>query len=429
MKSTPTNVSLDKIEALQHRTLRVVVASQVFGGTGLAVGVTVGGLLAKEMVGANSVAGLPSALFTLGSALTAFLVGQITQRHGRRLGLSLGFSAGALGATLVVIAAATNSVALLFPSLFLYGAGTATNLQTRYAGTDLASPHRRATAVSIAMVSTTLGAVAGPNLVDPMGTFAERFDIPTLAGPFILAAAAYAVAGLIVVTMLRPDPFLVAKAQRLMIESIQPGDEDPAGAARHGEASASRPLAYLGAAVMVLTQMTMVAIMTMTPVHMHDHGHGVNRVGLVIGFHIGAMYLPSLITGSLVDRIGRIPMALCAAAVMALAGVSAAVAAAESLPAITLALVLLGLGWNMGLISGTALVIDGTSPDDRPKFQGSADVAIALAGAGGGAMSGVVMSSTSYGTLSLIGGAISVGIIPGIWWYQTRHGNSSARAS
>ena len=79
--------------ALQRRTLTVVVASQVLGGAGLAAGVTVGALLAEQMLGSRSLSGLPSALFTLGSALTAFLVGRLTQRRGRRLGLAVGFVA------------------------------------------------------------------------------------------------------------------------------------------------------------------------------------------------------------------------------------------------------------------------------------------------------------------------------------------------
>jgi MFS family permease len=397
------------LATLQRRTLRVVVASQVFGGAGLAAGVTVGGLLAKDMLGSDGVAGLPAALFTLGSALTAFLIGRITQRSGRRTGLGLGFGAGALGAAGVVTAAASDSVPLLLVSLFVYGAGTATNLQARYAGTDLAPASGRATAVSIAMVSTTLGAVAGPNLVEPMGDLARSLGIPALAGPFLLAGAAYAIAGTILFVLLRPDPYLEAR-RRLTRDGAAPdGDRPPA---RPGTG------AYVGAAVMVVTQMAMVGIMTMTPVHMRDHGHDLADVGLVIGFHIGAMYLPSLLTGVLVDRIGRTPMAVAAAVTLLLAGVTAATAPEDSMPMLVVALVLLGLGWNMGLISGTALVVDATSPVDRPRVQGTIDVAVALAGAGGGAVSGVVKAQTSYATLSLAGGALSLLLVPVVIWAQ-----------
>ena len=83
-----------------------------------------------------------------------------------------------------------------------------------------------------------------------------------------------------------------------------------------------------------------------------------------------------------------------------------------------LALVLLGLGWNFGLIAGTALVIDATEPANRARTQGTVDVLIALGGAGGGAMSGVVMSATSYSTLSLLGGVLSLLLIPVLFWNQ-----------
>jgi MFS family permease len=167
---------------------------------------------------------------------------------------------------------------------------------------------------------------------------------------------------------------------------------------------------------MVLTQIAMVAIMTMTPVHMRAHHHGLSEVGLVIGLHIAAMYLPSLVTGVLVDRVGRTPMAIAAGVTLLAAGVVAAVAPADSLGLLILALVLLGLGWNFGLIAGTALVVDATVPANRARTQGTIDVLIALAGAGGGVMSGVVMAASSYATLALAGGVLSLVLIPVLFW-------------
>lgn len=161
--------SPEKQRQLYKRTLFIIVMSQIFGGAGLAAGVTVGALLVQDMLGTDSFAGLPVAFLTLGSASAALIVGRLTQRFGRRMGLTTGFLAGGVGALGVILAATTDNIILLFASLLIYGAGTATNLQARYAGTDLANSTQRATAVSIAMVSTTLGAVAGPNLVGVMG--------------------------------------------------------------------------------------------------------------------------------------------------------------------------------------------------------------------------------------------------------------------
>ncbi|WP_185278030.1 MFS transporter [Leifsonia shinshuensis] len=404
---------------VQRRTLAVVVASQVLGGAGLAAGVTVGALLAQQLVGADSLAGLPAALFTLGSAAAAFLVGRVSQRRGRRVGLGLGFCAGGLGALGVVGAAAVGSVPLLFVALLVYGAGTATNLQARYAGSDLAAPSARGTAVSVALVSTTLGAVAGPNLVAPMGSLAVALGIPALAGPFLLAAVAYLAAGLVLSLLLRPDPLLLARRLAADAEAAAKPDAANPGTAKEAPATEPAPIgrgAIVGAAVMILTQIAMVAIMTMTPVEMRAHHHDLSEVGVVIGIHIAAMYLPSPLTGLLVDRVGRIPMAVAAAVTLLAAGIVGAVAPADSLGLLVLALALLGLGWNFGLISGTALVVDATTPANRARTQGTIDVLIALAGAGGGAMSGVVMASAGYALLSIAGGLLSALLVPVVFW-------------
>lgn len=397
----------------QRRTLTVVVLGQVLGGAGLAAGVTVGALLAQEMLGRDDLTGLPTALFTLGSALTAYLVGRISQRAGRRVGLGSGFLAAGLGAAGVVIAAAVDSVPLLLVTLFVYGAGSATNLQARYAGTDLATHETRGTAVSIALVATTLGAVAGPNLVEPLGRIAVELGLPALAGPFVLAAVAYAAAGVVLVALLRPDPLLLARRLELATATQTTGPPAPV---------TSRPGtgAYVGATIMVLTQVAMVAIMTMTPVHMRHHHHDLGAIGMVISLHIAAMYLPSPITGILVDRVGRTPMAVAAGVVLLSAGVVAAVAPGDSLWLIVLALVLLGLGWNFGLIAGTALVVDATEPDIRARTQGSIDVLVALAGATGGVLSGLVVAATSFATLSLAGGLLALALIPVLMWSESR---------
>lgn len=400
--------STEKQQYLYKRTLMIVVISQVFGGAGLAAGVTVGALLAQDMLGAESVSGLPTALFTLGSAGAALLVGRISQGFGRRAGLTAGFLAGGLGAVGVVISALISSILLLFVSLLVYGAGTATNLQARYAGTDLANSTQRAKAVSFAMVSTTFGAVAGPNLVGVMGDFALSIGVPALAGPFLLAAAAYILAGLVLLLFLRPDPFIVAKA----ISNTQRTTNSYYSERKVDELSSDRLGIFTGATVMILTQFVMVAIMTMTPIHMGNHGFGLDKVGLVIGFHIGAMFLPSLVTGYLVDKIGRGVMAIASSTTLLASGLLAAIGSGDSMLILVTSLTLLGLGWNFGLISGTAILVDATSPAIRAKTQGGVDVWIALFGALGGGVSGLVVAQSSFAALSVGGAILSLILIP-----------------
>lgn len=398
-----------KQRQLYKRTLIIVVISQMFGGAGLAAGITVGALLAEQMLGTNAFAGLPAALFTLGSAGAALTVGRLSNRFGRRMGLATGFITGGLGAIGVVFAAVLNSVFLLFASLLVYGAGTATNLQARYAGTDLASNKQRATAVSIAMVSTTFGAVAGPNLVEVMGNVALSIGVPELAGPFILSAAAFIVAGIVLFAFLRPDPFIIALK---INENKQKTEPKKIPEKNH----LNKKRITVGALTMVLTQIVMIAIMTMTPIHMGHHGHSLGAIGLVIGFHIGSMYLPSLFTGILVDKIGRTAMVIASGVTLLASGIVAALAPGDSIFLLIVALSLLGIGWNFGLISGTALIVDATEPLTRAKTQGTVDVFIALAGASGSAMSGMVVAGSSYEMLSLAGGILSLILIPVVIW-------------
>lgn len=421
MTSTvPAAPAIPQPAQTQRRILTVLVLSQILSGAGLAAGITVGALLAQEMLGSTDLAGLPSALFTAGSALAAVAVGRISQTRGRRPGLATGYLAGAVGSAGVIAAAVADNAALLFTALFVYGAGTATNLQARYAGADLAAPAHRARAVSTVLVATTLGGVAGPNLASPTGDLAAALGIPRLAGPFLLAGAAYAAAALVLAVWLRPDPLLLARA-------LHAGQE--AAAAPDGATASDRPTTadgprgpgvVLGALVMVLTQVVMVAIMTMTPVHMHDHGHGTTASGLVIAIHVGAMYLPSPLTGWLVDRYGPVAVAAASGITLLAAGVLAAAAPEDSVVLLATALALLGLGWNLGLVSGTAIITDAVPLATRAKTQGLVDVSIAIAGAAGGLASGVVVAAAGYPVLALAGGVLALAVLPAV--AATAHG-------
>ncbi|WTZ54539.1 MFS transporter [Nocardia sp. NBC_01388] len=390
----------------QHRILTVLVTAQILSGAGLAAGITVGALLAQEMLGSTSLAGLPSGLFTAGSALAAVAVGRISQASGRRPGLAAGYLTGAIGSLGVIAAAVLDNPILLFIALFVYGAGTATNLQARYAGADLATASHRGRAVSTVLVATTLGGIVGPNLAAPTGALAHTLGIPYLAGPFLLAALAYALAALVLAVWLRPDPLLLAR-------TLERGTE-PAATPAAEIASTDDPGkgVMVGGLVMALTQLVMVAVMTMTPVHLHDHGHGTAAAGLVIAVHVGAMYLPSPLTGWLVDRCGRLPVAVASGVTLSAAGVLAAAAPGDSVVVLALALALLGVGWNLGLVAGTAIITDTVPLMTRAKTQGTVDVSIAIAGATGGMGSGLMVAATSYPTLALAGGVLALAIVP-----------------
>jgi MFS family permease len=391
----------------QRRTLVILVLAQVLSGAALAAGVTVGALLAQDMLGSTRLSGLPSALFAAGGALAAVGVGRLSERSGRRVGLTAGYLVGAVGGFGVVAAAWLDDIVLLFASLFVYGAGVATSLQARYAGVDLAAPSRRGRAVSTVLVATTFGAVVGPNLVTVTGRMAEAIGIPALAGPFLLAGVAYGAAGLLLWAMLRPDPLQLARALAIVPSTAVGPDLNS-----RQRGSAWSPAVVSGAGILVLTQFVMVAIMTMTPIHIQHYGHDLSATGVVISAHIAAMFLPSPLSGWLVDRFGPRAIATASALTLLVAGLLAAAAPSASVITLGLALVLLGLGWNFGLVSGSTVITDAVPLAFRARTQGTVDLVVAVAGACGGVGSGLLVSATSYRTLALLGGLVALAVIP-----------------
>ncbi|MFJ8575916.1 MFS transporter [[Kitasatospora] papulosa] len=409
----PSAIPGPSLPETQRRILVILLASQVLSGVGLAAGVTVAALLAQDMLHSTTLAGLPSALLTAGSALAAVTIGRISQTRGRRPGLAAGYLAGAIGGAGVVVAAALDNPALLFISLFLYGAGTAANLQARYAGADLAAPRHRARALSTVLVATTLGGVVGPNLTAPAGHLATALALPPLSGLFLISSAAFALAALTLLIWLRPDPLLLARTLPAEPEAPERTGTGPAPDGPYPTTHRS-PSLPLGVLVMVLSQLVMVAIMTMTPVHMHDHGHSTAASGLVIALHVGAMYLPSPLTGALTDRYGPTATAAASGLTLLAAGILAAAAPADSVLLLTLALILLGIGWNLGLVSGTTIITNAVPLATRAKTQGTVDVAIAIAGATGGMTSGIVVAAASYPLLALTGAALALALLPAV---------------
>lgn len=446
-------------DRVQRRVLTVLVLGQLLAGAGLAAGVTVGALLAEDLLGGPGLSGLPSALFTGGSALAAVAVGKLSQARGRRPGLAAGFAFGALGAIGIVVATAIESLPLLFLSFVIYGSGTATNLQARYAGADLATPERRGRALSYVLLGTTAGAVAGPNLVGPTGAVAESLGLLPLAGPFLLAAVAYGGAALVISLLLRPDPLLEARRRETaavesattssssITASITPSSEvtsasaaapgvTASGAAApditssHTEAGAPARIwtgdVITGVAVMALTQFVMVGLMTMTPVHMRAHDHAVTVVGLVISLHVAAMFLPAPLSGYLVDKFGTRLVAVSAGLVLLTSGVLAAVSPPQSTVLVTTALILLGLGWSLGLVAGTTVLTTSVPTSVRATVQGQADVAVALSGAAGGLLSGLVFAWIEFRGLGFALAALSLIVVAAV---RPRRAAGSARVA
>ena len=187
-----------------------------------------------------------------------------------------------------------------------------------------------------------------------------------------------------------------------------------------------RPNVPVAIVALITVQVVMTLVMTMTPLHMTEHGHGLGAVGIVISGHTFGMFGLSPISGRLTDRYGSVPVILAGLAVSGGASLLAAVAPAEGGVLLFLALFLLGYGWNLGYVAGSALLTQDLSLAERTRLQGATDALIWTSAAAASLGSGVVVAAAGYATLGLLGAAIVV--IP-VWIVVARRGAVSASRS
>lgn len=396
---------------LQRRTIITLIAAQITGGMGLAAAVTVGGLIAADL-GGDAAAGLPLAAAVTGTAASALPLAAVMRRSGRRPGLRLGWLVGAGGALIAVTATVQASLVLLLTGMVLFGSAEAASSAARYAAADLAPAARRGTAIGMVVSSTAITATVGPGIVGPATTGAAALGLPALAGPFVVSILAFTLASAVITIALRPDPLVVASAAAA-----------PAGVA-DVPATTVPPLTELlrlsavrlGVAAAVVANFTMLTLMTVMPLHLtggHAHGDGLGLVGLIISVHIGGMFAPAPLAGRLGDRVGHRPVVAAGAVLLGAAGLLAAVTGPHQPIQLLVALLLLGVGWNLAFIGGSALLTSAVAPAHRPRVQGLADTAMGVAGVLGAASSGVLMAWGGFGRLGLLCAAAATALLLG----------------
>lgn len=399
----------------QRRTVRVLSAAQILGGVGIGVAGSLGALLAEDVTDSETLAGIARTASTLGAAAVGLPLALLAMRHGRRRALGLGWALALVGASVLVVAAIHRDVILLVIGMLLFGSGSATNLQSRYAAADLVAPEHRARALSLVIWSTTVGSVAGPNLAGPGAALSRALDLPELAGGFVIAGGFLLAAAVLIWTALRPDPLLLAREHESAEEARR---ADAVDAARAGAAPARSVLAEIMATprarfafvAVVLGHTVMGAVMTMTPLHMTDHGMSLTVVGITISVHVLGMYGFSPAVGWLADRWGRVPVVLSGQGLFVVSAIVAG-ASGGSMALVTAGLFLLGLGWSFALVAGSALLSESVRSAVRPAVQGTADTTMNVVAAIAAGASGPVMSSMDFSGLNVLAGVLVVPVL------------------
>ena len=276
-----------------------------------------------DLSGSEAWAGSITTVLTLAAAIAALPLARLAETRGRRTGLVTGLVAAMMGALLIIASVVGQSFVLLLLGAAFLGLGTAANLQARFAAVDLADPEHRGRSLSTVVWAITIGAVAGPNLIQPGAVVGEALGLPPIAGPFVFSAAGLFLAAVLLFAGLRPDPLLLSRRLAPSGESGEPGR-----LARPGVPSGpglravrSSPSAMLALAAVVAAHGVMVAVMSMTPLHLQQlvggspaghHGGTTDStdalviIGLTISLHIAGMFALSPLWGWLTDKAGRL---------------------------------------------------------------------------------------------------------------------------
>jgi MFS family permease len=388
-----------------RRGLPLLAAATATGSLGLAAGGTAAALLAVSMTASEAAAGFPLGALAAGQALASLLVARVTGRAGRGAGLVLGYGIGMLGALVVVAAATGDSFPVMLAGSLLLGGANASIFLSRYAAADLGGPDAGGRALGTVLFATTLGTVAGPALLVPTGRLAQALGLPRLAGLYLIAVVAFAAAALVVGALSRSGlPELggpgVARAD---------GNRQPV--TRGQLAVALRP-APVRAALVVLggTNLVMVAIMAVAPVRLLAHGHDLGFVGLAVSVHVAAMFAPSPVTGWLADRLGAVTVAAAGAVLLILAGVGGLDHDPGGHDMVAL-LTVLGLGWNCGVVGGSALLAASVPPALRPRSEAIGEASMGLAAAAGAPAAGILVALGGFTTLCLAGSVVGAVIL------------------
>jgi MFS family permease len=392
--------------------MRVLWAASVLGGLGQSMAGTAGSLLAREVSDADAAAGLPQAALVAGAAVSAVGLSRLTGRRGRSVALSAGGLVAVLGCLTVVGAAAVGSLLLVLVGSLLLGAGNTAVMLGRYAAADLGAESERTWRMASVLTAITIGAVAGPNLLAPAEKVTAALGLPVFAGTYLLAATAFTAAA---------ATLAVGLPSRLGPRTPEPTPTPGQGLGSYNVDRPETGSTRAGLGVLSIANLVMVVVMTMAPIQMHHHGSGLGLIGLVVSLHIAAMFAPSPLSAWLVDHVGAARTAAMAGVTLMTAGVLAA-GAGSTLVLLT-ALVLLGLGWNLALISGSSLLTAGVRAADRPGREGWGEIGMGVAAAGGGAASGPVMAGGGYGLLAIAATAIAALVLP-----LARHATKASRS-
>ncbi|MEO6984134.1 MAG: MFS transporter [Paralcaligenes sp.] len=357
--------------------------------------IAINGLVGLALAPFDWLATLPVTAYVVGAALSTALVAR-SQRHlGRKRSFQIGLVVAAISAGICAWAAASQQFWLLVTATFIAGYYSANASLYRFAAPELVAPSYKEKAISLVLAGGIVGAVVGPNLAN-----ATRGLFPT---PFVGAYLALIVVALLSLLIMTFIDF--------------PRHQAPAPGEISGRPLGiivRQPVFFVAVAGASLGYAVMNLLMAATPLAMQMHEHPFGHIAIALEWHVLGMFVPSFFTGHLIRRFGVLPvmgtgvvlMLVCVA--IALSGVA--------LMQFTMALLLLGVGWNFLYIGGSTLLTEAYHPEEKNKTQGAMDFCVFTSVAISSFASGVLITTQGWTWINL-GSLVPLTLVAtALWW-------------
>jgi len=371
-----------------YRTVLKLTACMALHQTALTLGFTVAALAGQMLAGAEeALATLPLSIMFIVLMASSAPVSLLMGRIGRRAGFALGTLVGAAGAAIAAYAIYQASLWLFALGIGLYGYATATANYYRFAASEVVSDAQRSRAISTVLTGGVVAAVLGPFLATRAVDWLAPFSFA--ASYLVMAGLALAIVPLLLFLRL-PTTKQLAAAQAL---------DSNAAPARPLSEIARQPVFIVAALAAMVGFGAMNLIMVTTPLAVVACGYGVVDAGAVIQWHVLGMYLPSFVTGRLIQRFGVLRiMAIGAALILGCVAVNVSGVLLVNFIA---GLILLGVGWNFLYIGGSTLVTSAFRPQERARTLGLFELMVTGTTAVTALSSGAIYAAAGWEVLNL----------------------------
>lgn len=380
-------------QAAVMTSISLVLASSVVIGVSLAT---------------PALATLPLALQYLSTMLVFYPLARLIGRYGQRPVFIGGALIGALGLAVAATGIWLGSFVLFALAGGLIGVFNAVGQYYRFAAADAVPVDLRGKAISLTLSGGVLAALAGPNLA----RWTKDALVPAFAASF-LALVGVALLAALLAAGLRLKPPAPASAAPAPQPSFLP--------------LLRRPEFQLAVVGGVVGYALMNLLMTATPLAMMCSHLGFAETATVIQWHVVAMFAPSFFTGSLIQRLGVLPVMLLGG--LCMLGCIAVAVGGDSLPHFELALVLLGIGWNFLYVGATARLLDCCPPEQKARVQAFNDSLVFLALAGVTFGSGGLVDRYGWQALNLFAALPLLLVMGALAWQWLAAQRSQRRAA